>query len=47
MITEEEALAHIIESVKPLPPRRVPSLRRGIDSRREDVFARLRSAGFR
>ena len=41
MITEEEALAHILESVKPLPPRRVPLAQARERFSARDIFARL------
>ena len=41
MITEDEALAHILESVKPLPPRRVPLAQAREQFAARDIFARL------
>ena len=41
MITEEEALAHILESVKSLPPRRVPLAQARERFAAQDTFARL------
>lgn len=41
MITEDEALAHILRSVKPLPPRRVPLAEARERFAARDVFARL------
>lgn len=41
MITEDEALAHILKSVKPLPPRRVPLTQARERFSAGDVFARL------
>jgi molybdopterin molybdotransferase len=41
VITEEEALAHILKSVKPLAPRRVSLARAGERFAALDVFARL------
>ena len=41
MITEDEALAHILESVKPLPPRRVPLAQAWEQFAARDIFARL------
>ena len=41
MITEEEALAHIIESVKPLPPRRVVLAQARDRFAAQDVLARF------
>ena len=41
MITEEEALAHIIASVKPLPSRRVPLAQAWEQFAARDIFARL------
>jgi molybdopterin molybdotransferase len=41
VITEDEALAHILKSVKPLPPRRVPLAEARERFAARDVFARL------
>jgi len=41
VITEDEALAHILESVKPLPPRRVPLAQAREQFAARDIFARL------
>jgi molybdopterin molybdotransferase len=41
VITEDEALAHILESVKPLPPRRVPLTQARERFAARDIFARL------
>lgn len=41
MITEEEALAHILGSVKPLPPRQVPLAQARAQFAAQDIFARL------
>ena len=41
MITEEEALAHILKSVRPLPSRRVPLVQARERFAARDIFARL------
>lgn len=41
MITEDAALAHILESVKPLSPCRVPLIQAGERFSAQDIFARL------
>src|SRR5438309_2450475 len=41
VISEEQALAHILGSVKPLPPRRVPLTRALGKFAAQDVFARI------
>ena len=41
MITEEEALAHILASVNPLPPRHVPLAQARERFAAQDIFARL------
>ena len=41
MITEDEALAHILKSVKPRPPRRLPLTEARKRFSAQDVFARL------
>jgi molybdopterin molybdotransferase len=41
VITEEEALAHILESVRPLPSRRVPLIQARERFAARDIFARL------
>jgi molybdopterin molybdotransferase len=41
VITEDEALAHILKSVKPLPPRRRPLVEAGERFAAQDTFARL------
>ncbi len=46
MITEDEALAHILKSVKPLSPRSVPLARARARFAAQDVFARLALPGF-
>ena len=41
MITEEEALTHILKSVKPLSPRRIPLTQARAQFAARDIFARL------